>query len=137
VLLNLPLKNEDDRNPGSSHPQRGVCRGGNTERSGIAHALLEVLDVKAEWRGHEHTRDIDSTDYTMEPPKAIAKSIGKLHRAEQQSARAGDSMGQQPPLKGFVVLPQWILRMHEKTLIVIQDIGEHQSENAPEEALWA
>jgi hypothetical protein len=98
VLLNLPFKNEDHRNPSSNHPQRGVHRAGNTERSGIAHALLEVLEVKAEWRGHEYTCDIDSADYTTELPKTIAKSVGELHWAQQQSARTGDSMWQQPPL---------------------------------------
>src|ERR1700730_18427799 len=70
VLLNLPLENKDRRNPGSSHPQRGVHCGSNSERSGIVHALalLEVLDVKAEWRGHKYTCDVDSADYPMELP---------------------------------------------------------------------
>src|SRR5271157_6540162 len=136
VLLSLPFKNENHGNPGSNHPQRGVRRGGNTERSGIAHALLEVLDVKAEWRGHEYTCDINSADYTMELPKTMAKSVGKLHRAQQQSARTGDSMWQQPPLKGFVVLPHGILRMHEKTLIVRDNVGQHQAYGSKQQIFW-
>src|SRR5271157_4179057 len=137
VLLNLTFENEDHRSAGSNHPQRGVHRGGNTERSGIAHALLKVLDVKAEWRGQEYTCDIDSADYTMELPKTIAKSVGELHRALQQSARTGDSMWQQPPLKGFVVLPQRILRMHQKTLIVRDNVGQHHGDEAKQKILWA
>ena len=130
VLLNLPLKNEDHCNPGSNHPQCGVRRGGNTERSGITHSLLEVLDVKAEWRGHEYTCDVDSADYTMEPPETIANPVCELHWAQQQSARTGDSMGQQPPLKGFVVLPHRILRMYQKTLIVRDNVGQHQADGS-------
>ena len=75
VFLNPPFKNEDHRNRGRNHPQRGVRSGGNTERSRIAHALLEVLDVKAKRRGHEYTCDIDSADYTVEFPETIAKSV--------------------------------------------------------------
>src|SRR5579863_9129164 len=95
VLLDLSFENEEHRNSGSNHPQRGVRRGGNTERAGIARALLKVLDIKAEWGGYEYTCDIDSADYPMEPPEALAQAVGELHRAQQQSARAGDSMGQQ------------------------------------------
>jgi len=69
----------------------------------------------------------------MELPKTIAKSVGELHRAQQQSARAGDSMWQQPPLKGFVVLPQRILRMHQKTLNVRDNVGQHQADEAKHE----
>jgi Phage integrase family len=112
VLLNLSFEDEDQRNCGRNHPQSGVHRCSNTERSGSAPALLEKLDVEAEWRGHKYTRDIDSADYPMEPPEPIANSVGELHRAQQQSARAGDSMRQQPPLEGFIVLPYRILRVH-------------------------
>jgi len=136
MLLNLPFKNEDHRNPGSNHPQRGVRRGSNAERSGIAHALLEVLNVKAEWRRHEYTCDIDSTDYTMEPPETMAKPVGELHRAQQQSARTGNSMGQQPPLKGCVVLPYRILRLHQKTLIVKDNVGQHQAYGGKQQIFW-
>ena len=78
-------------------PQRGVGSCSNAERSGIARAFLEVLDVKAEWRCDEHACDIDSADYTMELPKTRPKAVGELHWAKQQSARTGDAMRQQPP----------------------------------------
>src|SRR5271157_2174593 len=137
MLVNLSFQNEDYSNTGSDHPQDGVHRGSNTERSGIAHAFLEVLDIEAEGRCHEHTCNVDSPDHPMKMPKTIAKSVGELHRAQQQSARAGDSMWQQPPLKGFVVLPQRILRMHQKTLIVRDDVGQHQGDEAEQKILWA
>src|SRR5260370_21021899 len=98
VLLNLSFENEDQCNPGSNHPQRGVHRGRNPKRSGIAHAFLEVLDVKAEWHGHEHTCDIDSSDYTMALPKTRPKSVRALHCAKQQTARPGNTPPHHPAL---------------------------------------
>src|SRR5271166_973844 len=137
VLLNLTFENEDHRSASSNHPQRGVHRGGNTERSWNAHAFLEVLDIEAEGRCHEHTGNVDSPDHPMKLPETLTKAIGELHRAQQQSARAGDSMWRQPPLKGFIVLPQRILRMHQKTLIVRDNVGQHQGDEANQKILWA
>jgi len=136
VFLNLPFKNENQGNPGSSHPQNRIRSGSNTERSGIAHALLEVLDVEAEWRRHEYTCDIDSAEYPMEPPEAVAKPVGELHRAQQQSTRTGNSMGQQPPLEGFVVLPHRILWMHQKTFIVRDNVDQHQAYGSKQQIFW-
>ena len=68
-------ENEDHGTRGGSHPHRGVQRGGNTERSGIAHALLGVMDVEPEWRRHKYSCDIDTTDYTMELPETIKCAI--------------------------------------------------------------
>jgi len=136
VLLHLSLKNEDHRNPGSNHPQGGVHGCSDAERSRIAHTLLEVLDVKAEWRSHEYTCDIDSADYTVELPETIAESVGELQRRQQQSARTGDSMWQQPPLKRFEVLPHRILRMHQKTLIVRDNVSQHQAYGSKQQTFW-
>jgi len=133
MLLNLAFENEDQRNSGGHHPHRGVHRGGNTKRAGITGALLKILDVKAEWRRYEYTCDIESADYTEELPETIAKPVGELHRAQQQSARTGDPMRQQPPLKRLIVLPHWILRMHQKTLIVGDYVGEHQADRGKQQ----
>jgi hypothetical protein len=92
MFLNLTFENEEQRNPGSNHPQGSVHRCENTKRAGIARTLLKILDVKAEWRRCEHACDIDSADYTVEPPEMIAEPVGELHRAQQESARAGDPM---------------------------------------------
>ena len=107
VLLNLTFENEDHRNPGSNHPQRGVHRAGNTERSGIAHALLEVLDVKAEWRGHEYTCDIDSADYTMELRGIVVSDpIGALAHLQLGRAYAlsGDKTKAKSAYQDFLTL---------------------------------
>src|SRR5215472_1649841 len=136
VLANSAFQNEDQRNAGCSHPQRGVHRRGNTEGSGIAHAFLEKLNVKAERRSHEYTCDIDSADYAMELPETVAKPVGELHRAQKQGARTGDSMRQEPPLEWLVVLPYWIFRMHQETLIVRDDVGQHQADCSKEKIFW-
>jgi hypothetical protein len=73
----------------------------------------------------------------MEPSKTMAKSVGELHRGQQQRACTGDSMWQQPPLKGFVVLPPGILRMHQKTLIVNDDVDQHECQDGKQQVLWA
>ena len=71
----------------------------------------------------------------METPETIAKPVGELHRAQQQSARTGDSMWQQPPLKGLVVLPHGILRMHQKTLVVHDDVEQHERQDGKQNVL--
>src|SRR6516164_3778995 len=88
MLLNLPFENEDHRDAGSSHPQRGVCRRGDAERSGNAHSLLEVLDIEAEWRCHEHTGNVDAPDHPMQLPETLAKALGELHWTQQKRARS-------------------------------------------------
>src|SRR5271157_2784418 len=135
VLLNPAFENEDECNPGCGHPQRGVHGCSNTERSGIAHALFEVLNVYAEWRCHEYSCHIDSAHHPMELPEARSKPVGELHRAQQQSARTRDSMWQQPPPKGFIVLPYRILRMHQETLIVRDHVGQHQGDETKQKIL--
>jgi hypothetical protein len=65
----------------------------------------------------------------MELPETIAKAVGELHWAQQQGTRSSDSMWQQPPLEGFVMKPYRILRMHEETLIVRDNVGQHQTYN--------
>ena len=65
VLLNLSPKNENQRNPGSNHPQGSVHGCGNAKRSGIPEPFFKMLNVNAEWRRHEHTSEIDSADYPM------------------------------------------------------------------------
>src|SRR6516162_9084471 len=115
VLLDFSFENEDQRNRGRRHPQCGVGCRSDTERAGIAHPLLEVLDIKAEWRCDEHTRDIDSADYTVEPLETVAKPVEELYRSQQQGAGTGKSMWQQPPLKGLVMLPYRILRIEKET----------------------
>jgi len=72
MLLDHTFENKDQCKSGGHHPQRGLHRGGNTKRAGIAPALLKILDVKAEWRRYEYTRDIDSADNTMELRETIA-----------------------------------------------------------------
>ena len=128
MLLNPALANEDQRNSCGSDPQYR-CRGRrNGERAGIAHSLLKVLDVKAQWRGCEYTCHIDSANDTMELSEAIAKPVGELQGAQQQCACARNSMRQQPPLKRLVVLPHRILEINQKALIVMDHLGEHQAD---------
>src|SRR5580704_968814 len=136
MLLNLTFANEEQRYPGSNRPQSGVHRSGNTKRAGISRALLKILDVKAEWRCYEYPCDIDSADCTVELPETIAKPVGELHRAQQQSARTGDPMRQEPPLKRLVVLPHRILRMHQKTLIVRDHVREHEPDGGKQQVFW-
>ena len=96
----------------------------------LAYEAADCGLLKAEWCRDEHPCDKDSADYPVELPETIAKPVGELHWTEQHRACTRDSMRQQPPLKGFVVLPYRILRMHQKTLIVRDHVGQHQGYGA-------
>src|SRR5215469_3545032 len=136
MLVNLPLENEDQCNPGRKHPQHGLHGCSNTERSGNTRALLRVLDIEAEGRCQEHTPNIDAPDDPMEPAETLTKAIGKLYWAEQKRACSGNSMRQQPPLKGLVVRPHRIFRINQETFIVKDNVGQHQADGSKEQIFW-
>jgi len=58
------------------------------KETGAAHALLEVLNVKAEGSGDEHAGDIEASDDTMELGESLAEAFRELHGTEQEGAGA-------------------------------------------------
>ena len=135
VLLDLPFADESQRNCGCPHQQDSIDNRSHSERSRIAQAFLKVLDIDAERRSDEHARDVDASEYTMEFSIAQSKPLGELQRAEQNGASAREAVWKKPPLEGLVVEPYGVFRMHKEALIVIEDVSEHQSEDAKQETL--
>ena len=58
------------------------------KETGAAHALLEVLNVKAEGSGDEHAGDIEASDDTMELGESLAEAFRELHGTDQEGAGA-------------------------------------------------
>jgi hypothetical protein len=73
----------------------------------------------------------------MEFPESTTEPLGELHRPQQKRARTGYAMWQQPPFEWFVMAPDGVFRIHEKTLIVKKDVGKHQPHDAKQEILCA
>lgn len=102
-----------------------------------SHAFLEVLDIEAEGSCQEHTGNVDAPDDPVEPAETLTKPVGELHWAQQKSTCSCYSMRQQPPLKGRIVLPDRVLRMYQETLIVKDDVGQHQADGGKEQIFCA
>ena len=100
MLVNFPFANEEHRSAGSNHPQRGVRRCGNAERSGNAPAFLEVLNIEAEWRCHEHTGNVDAPDYPMELPETFTEALGELLGPNRSAHAPAIPCGSSHHLKG-------------------------------------
>ena len=127
MLLNFSSQDESQCNRGSNHPQGGVHCPRETERTRRPHPLLKILDVEAERSRRKGPGDINSASDAVQLGVTLPQPVGKLHRAEQQSARTGNSMRQQIPLKRLVMLPYRIRTVDEKTLVVTKYVGHHQS----------
>jgi len=123
-LLDLSFQNKNQRGGSGPHQQDGIDSRSHRKGTRIAQALLEVLDIDAQRRGDKNARNVNSSQHTMEFPEAQMEPIRELERPQQKRTGAGYPMRQQPPLKGLVVLPYWVLRMDQKTLIV-KDISRY------------
>jgi len=130
MLLNFTVKNEREGDAGSEHPQDGIGGSGDAEGPGAAHALLEVLDVKAEGSGDEDASDIKASDDAMELGEALAKAIRELHRPEQESAGAHQTVWQKPPLESSDVQPFGILGIDEEMFVMAKNVSDHQADES-------
>jgi hypothetical protein len=63
------------------------------------HALLKVLDVCPERRKDKDASHVNAPDNPVKPEEAPSESVGKLHRAQQGRAAAGQRVWQQPPFE--------------------------------------
>ena len=137
VLLNFASENEHEGDGGGGEPEGGVGGRGEAEGSRGAHALFEILDIGAEWRGDEDAGDIDAAYDAVEFGIALAKAIGELHGAENQGAGAGDAVGEKPPLEGLDVRPFGIFGVEEKAFIVAENVDNHEADECEEKIFRA
>jgi len=92
MLLNIAAQDENHGHGGGGDPQGGVGKSCEAEGACGAHALFVILNVKTERSGDERTSDIKASDNTVEFGEALAKAIGKLHRAEEKRAGAHNAV---------------------------------------------
>lgn len=88
--------------------------------------FLEKLDVDAERPGNERACHVDPAQYPMELQVTLPEAVRKLHRAEKESIRSGDSVRQEP-LKGRVMLPRRMAHVHEKRLVMHEYVRENRA----------
>ena len=127
VLLNFALENEREGDGGGEDPQNSVNGGGNAEGTGAAQALFVVLDVEAQRSGDEDAGHVEASDDAMKLGEAVAETIRKLHRSQQEGASAHQAVRQKPPLEGLDVRPFGIFGVNEEMLVVAKNIGEHEA----------
>src|SRR5690349_7146136 len=68
---------------------------------------------------------------------ALAQAIGKLQWSEQDRTGPGKSVRKQIPLERLIVIPHGMVVVPEKTLVVLNDVGDHQPDEAEDEIFWA
>jgi hypothetical protein len=83
------------------------------------------LDVEAKWRANENAGNIKAPYNAMKFCETLAKAIGELHRPEQKSASAHNSMGQEIPLEGINVSPLGIFAIEKEALVVRENVSDH------------
>src|SRR5260370_40151195 len=98
MLLDLTFENEGEGDAGGEHPQGGIGGAGDAKGTRTAHAVLEVLDIKAERGGDEDAGDIEASDNAMELGEALAGTGRKLHRDEQDGAGSHQAGGPTRPV---------------------------------------
>src|SRR5204863_9212423 len=67
--------------------------------------------------------------------KALADAIGKLQRTKKNGEGPRHSMRQQPPAEWMIVLPDRVGAMDEKTLVVDENIPQHQGDKSEQNVL--
>ena len=65
------------------------------------------------------------------------QTVRKLHWCQEERTGAGDPMRQQIPADGFVMLPNRVRGIDEKTLIVVEHIERHRAEKGKDEKFVA
>src|SRR5216683_6017916 len=137
VLLDFTVEDEREGDAGSEHPQDGIGGRGGAKGTRTAHALLEVLNVEAEWSSDEHTGDIETSDDAVELGEALAETVRKLHGAEQEGAGAHQAVRQKPPLESSYVQPFGILGIDEEMLVMAKNISDHQADESEQKIFRA
>ena len=137
MLLDFAVEDEREGDASGEHPQDRVGGGSGAERTGAAHALLEVLNVEAERSGDEDAGDIEASDDAMELGEALAEAVGELHGPEQEGAGAHQAVGQKPPLESSDVQPFGILGVDEEMLVMVENVSDHQADESEQKIFRA
>src|SRR5712671_5106393 len=137
VLLDFTVENEREGDAGSEHPQNGIGGSGGAKGTRTAHALLEVLNVEAEWSSDEHAGDIETSDDAMKLGEALAEAVRELHGPEQESTGAHQAVRQKPPLESSDVQPFGILGVNKEMLVMTENVSDHQADESKYKILRA
>jgi hypothetical protein len=73
----------------------------------------------------------------MEFGETLAQAIRELQRPQQQGAGGGQTVRQQLPLEGLVVLPHRRLGIDEEILVMDENIRDHQANEGKQQILRA
>jgi hypothetical protein len=66
----------------------------------------------------------------MKLGEALAETVRKLHRAEQEGAGAHQAVGEKPPLESSDVQPFGILGVDEKPFVMVKNVSDHEADES-------
>jgi hypothetical protein len=127
VALHVTLQDEGERDQRRAREQNGIDPGRDGDRARpLAQPLLDILHVGAERPADYGARHVESAHHAMDLGVVLAQLVGELEGPQQQGACCRQTMRQQPPLERLVMLPNRMVGLDQKTLVVLQDVQQHE-----------